>query len=215
MDPIMMDRAAKYGSNAYRFLIKPEDTLLLVINIQEKFLAAMEQDHRQTFLRNNQALIRTAHALDIPIIASEHMPERFGRLASEIDETLGDALRIAKLKFSCWREGRIMAEIKKTSCKTVIVSGMEAHVCVLQSVMDLLVTGHYPIVATDAVCSRFLYHRETAVKAMAQAGAVAYPTEAIVFMLLDTAGTPLFEETLKLLDFRCPPLPASKGIVNE
>jgi nicotinamidase-related amidase len=195
-----MDAMTNEGSNeAYRHLVKPEDTLLLAVNIQEGMYASMERKYRGVFLRNASILIRTARALDIPVIASEQMPERFGRILPEIDSLLGDSPRVRKKSFSCWREGAIRAGIKSQARRTVVVTGLEAHVCVLLSVMDLVSTGYHTLVATDAVCSRRAFCRESALQAMSQAGAAVYPTETIAFMLMDRAGTDMCELAMSLM----------------
>ena len=150
MESSTIERTGKYSSPSYRFLIKTEDTILLAVNIQEDLVAAMEPGSRETFLCNCRILVKTARELDIPVIISEQMPARFGKTRQDILDLAGNATRISKLKFSCWREGRIMSEIRKSGRKTVIVIGVEAHVCVLMSVMDLMVTGHTAVVAVDA-----------------------------------------------------------------
>jgi nicotinamidase-related amidase len=195
-----MDTLQNEGTNrAYCHLVKPEDTLLLVINLQEGLVACMERKYREIFLRNNRILIRTARALDIPVMATEQMPDLFGPILPEIDALLGDSPRIRKKSFSCWREGEIRAGIRNQSRTTVVVTGLEAHVCVLMTVMDLVSTGHHTLVATDAVCSRRAFSRESALNAMGHAGAAAYPTETIAFMLMEKAGTAICEEAMALM----------------
>jgi nicotinamidase-related amidase len=184
---------------AYRHLVKPEDTLLLAINLQEGLTACMERRHREAFLRNNRILIMTARALDIPVIACEQLPERFGRTLPEIDALLGNSPRIRKKSFSCWREGEIRAGIKGLDRRTVVVTGIEAHVCVLMTAMDLVSTGHHTLVASDAVCSRRAPDRESALNAMGHAGAAVYPTETIAFMLMEKADTSLCDEAMALM----------------
>jgi len=198
-----------------RYLLKPEDTILLVINIQERLYAAMDPCNKEMFLKNCCTLIHTAKELDVPIIVAEQQPERFGKTVDEIEQLIDDVPRIEKISFSCWREGQIRAGIKRTSRKSVVIIGFESHVCVLQTVMDLLYIGYYPVVAMDAVCSRFASHRITALNTMAQAGAVIYPTESIVFMLMEKVDAPFYERILSMLNWDIPPHSHPQEAVNE
>ncbi len=203
------------GHGMQRYLLKPEDTLLLVLNVQERLFDAMEPCFRDMFLKNSCTLIHTARALNIPILVSEQLPSRFGKTVDEVEHHILDAPKIEKVSFSCWREGQIRAGIKKTLRKTVVVIGIEAHVCVLQTVMDLLNIGYHAVVASDAVCSRFAGHRLTAIDTMSQAGAVIYPAESIVFMLMDKIDAPFYEETLSMLNWDIPAGSGKKEAVNE
>ena len=205
MNPSVARHDTPDRGDKHRFLFHAEDSLLLVTGIQERICAAAEPEYRETCLKNSYILTRSAMSLHLPIIVSEQLPERMGKTIETFDSLLTDQPRIEKLMFSCWREGEIRAAIKGQSCKTVIIAGLEAHVCILQTVMDLLCNGYHPVVAMDAVCSRSAYHRQAALEAMAQAGAVLYPTESIVFMLMNTADTPLFDSTLDLLGWDIPP----------
>jgi len=202
------------GHGMQKYLLKQEDTILLVLNVQERLFEAMEPCYRDVFLKNTSILIHTAKALDIPILVSEQLPARFGRTVDEIEHMIQDLPRLQKLSFSCWREGQIRAGIKKTMRKTVVVTGIEAHVCVLQTVMDLLHIGYHAVVAPDAVCSRFANHRITAINTMNQAGAVIYPAESIVFMLMDKTDAPFYEDTLSLLNWDIPSGSCKKEAVN-
>jgi len=184
----------KEGGSMSKYIFEPQETLLLVIDIQERLHQAMEEGFKSAYVRNSNILIRTAQAFDMPVIVSEQYPRGLGKTIPEIEAALGPNPRLEKLHFSCWREQAIRAAIEITGRKSVIVIGIETHVCVLQTVMDLLEAGYRPIVATDAVCSRSPSDRTTAIEAMSAAGAVAYSTESIAFMLLEKAGTPEFKQ---------------------
>jgi len=181
-----------------RFQFKPQEALLLVIDIQERLHQAMEEARRSAYVKNSGILIKTAQALCMPIVVSEQYPRGLGSTIPEIDALLGQASKYEKLAFSCWGEAPIRAAIEDSGRAAVIVIGIEAHVCVLQTVMDLIAAGYNAVVATDAVCSRNASDRVTAVQAMAEAGAVAYSTESIAFMLLQRAGTPEFKQVSPL-----------------
>lgn len=177
-----------------KFSINADDALLLVIDIQERLHKAMEAGLQAEYVKNSRILIETAKAFKMPIIVSEQYPRGLGATIPEIETALGGAPKIEKLYFSCWREEPIRGAIAQTGRTSVIVCGIETHVCVLQSVLDLLAAGYRTVLATDAVCSRRASDRQTAVAAMSAAGAVAYSTESIAFMLLEKAGTPVFKE---------------------
>jgi len=177
-----------------RFQFKPQETLLLVIDIQERLHQAMEEACRTAYIKNSGILIKTAQAFGMPIVVSEQYPRGLGATIPEIKSLLGDAGVHEKLAFSCWGESPIRAAIENSGRSTVITIGIETHVCVQQTVMDLMAAGLNAVVATDAVCSRNALDRVTAVQAMSVAGAVAYSTESIAFMLLQRAGTPEFKQ---------------------
>ena len=177
-----------------KFQFKPHEALLLVIDIQERLHQAMEEACKTAYIKNSGILIKTAQCFGMPIVVSEQYPRGLGATIPEIKSLLGEAGVHEKLAFSCWGEAPIRAAIEHSGRSTVIVVGIETHVCVLQTVMDLIASGYHAVVATDAVCSRTASDRVTAVQAMAAAGAVTYSTESIAFMLLERAGTPEFRQ---------------------
>jgi len=181
-----------------KFILKHTDALLLVVDIQERLHNVMDPNFKSTYVKNSAILIETAKAFGMPILVSEQYPRGLGKTIPEIDALLKSIPKIEKLFFSCWREAPIKAAIETSDRKTVIVIGIEAHVCVMQTVMDLLQAGYNAVVATDAVCSRFGSDRFTAIGAMIAAGAVVYSTESIVFLLLEKAGTPTFKQLMPL-----------------
>jgi len=179
---------------AKRYLIIPEDCLLLVIDIQDRLYNAMESDFREVFLNNGKILIETMHAFACPVVVTEQYPRGLGATLSDIGALIEGLHKYEKLAFSCCRDDNIASVIDDSGKKTVIVTGIETHVCVLQTVLDLLCRGYKVVVAADAVCSRRDYDRIYALDAMAGAGALVYTTEAIAFMLLERAGTDIFKK---------------------
>lgn len=181
-----------------KFQFKPQESLLLVIDIQERLHQAMEEASKAAYIKNSGILIKTAQTFGMPIVVSEQYPRGLGATIPEIKSLLDGARVHEKLAFSCWGEAPIRSTIENSKRSTVIVLGIETHVCVLQTVMDLMAAGFNAVVATDAVCSRTAADRVTAVAAMAAVGAVAYSTESIAFMLLERAGTPEFKQVSPL-----------------
>jgi nicotinamidase-related amidase len=177
-----------------RFFIRPDNSALLVIDIQERLFAVMEEQLKPALIKNNAILIKTAKAFGMPVIVSEQYPKGLGPTIPEIADLLTDAPKLEKLFFSCFRDEPLKNAIVAADKKNIIVTGIETHVCVLQTVLDLLQIGYNPIVASDAVLSRNASDRVAAIEAMRDAGTVIYPTETISFMLLEKAGTPQFKQ---------------------
>jgi nicotinamidase-related amidase len=177
-----------------RYLLRPEDCALLVVDIQQRLYAAMEEGFRDTFLKNGLILMKSARAFGMPIVVSEQYPKGLGSTISEVAAVLEGVPRHEKLFFSCYRDQAIQARIDELKRKTVIIAGIETHVCVFQTVIDLLMAGYRVVVADDAVCSRRASDRQSALAEMARAGAQVFSTEMIAFMLLEKAGTALFKE---------------------
>ena len=184
--------------NIDKFILNPDDCILGIVDIQDRLYRAMEPEFKNIFVKNAAILIETAKAFAMPIIVSEQYPKGLGKTIPEIDGHLKDIPRFEKLFFSCYRENLIRERIEKQGKASVIVAGIETHVCVLQTVLDLLKDGYNVVVASDAVCSRREMDRHSALDSMAQAGAVIYSTEAIAFMLMEKAGTPRFKQLSSL-----------------
>ena len=177
-----------------KFIIRPEDTMLLVIDIQERLFGVMEEQFKPALIKNNAILIKTAKTFGISVVVSEQYPKGLGSTIPELAELLTDVPKIEKLYFSCFREDPVRKAIVATGKKNIIVTGIETHVCVLQTVLDLLQKDYNPVVASDAVLSRNASDRLAAIEAMRDAGAIIYPTETVAFMLLEKAGTTEFKQ---------------------
>jgi nicotinamidase-related amidase len=181
-----------------KFIISPEDTALLVIDIQKRLFGVMEEQLKPVLIKNNAILIKTAKTFGMSVMASEQYPKGLGSTISEMAELLSDVPKIEKLYFSCFRDEPVRKAIVATGKKNIIVTGIETHVCVLQTVLDLISAGYNSVVASDAVLSRNASDRLAAIEAMRDSGAIIYPTETIAFMLLEKAGTPEFKQLSSL-----------------
>jgi|ADurb_H2B_02_Slu_FD_contig_31_1730075_length_1336_multi_2_in_0_out_0_2 hypothetical protein len=180
------------------FLLHADDCMAMVIDIQEKLFAVMEQSTGAALLRNSRILLETAKTLDIPLIVTEQYPGGLGRTVPEIGGRIRGLPLFEKTFFSCCRDTAIRERIEAIARKTVIVMGIEAHVCVFQTVIDLLMAGYRVVVASDAVCSRRESDRNEALHEMRRAGSLVYSTEMIAFMLLEKAGTLQFKQLAPL-----------------
>jgi nicotinamidase-related amidase len=169
---------------------------LLVIDLQEKLLPAMLDSPEVT--ANASKMIRAAQLLQLPILATEQYPAGLGPTCPPIREAMGEAQMAEKLAFSACVEP-ILKSLHASVVRQVLIVGIEAHVCVQQTVLDLLRHGYLPYVCADAISSRRALDRDTAIERMRQAGAIITTTESAIFELLGQAGTPLFKEILKII----------------
>lgn len=172
---------------------------LAVIDVQERLLAAFPDDRRALVVRNTLIAIDAARILGVPIVASEQYPKGLGPTIPEIRERLGETAPIEKIVFSCGRSPEFRAALDATARRDVILCGVEAHVCVLQTAIDLMNDGYRVYVPADAVTSRRALDWERALALLTQAGAIVGTTEMFVFQLLERAGTDEFKAISKLV----------------
>jgi nicotinamidase-related amidase len=173
-----------------RFLLNPQDTVLLIIDLQDRLMNAMPD--REKVIKNTGLLIAAAQQMGMPVIITEQYPRGLGNTVAEIKNQLGEHGLVEKVSFSaCLPELQQMLQAKGR--KTVVVAGTETHVCVFQTVRDLTIQGYNVHVVRDAVCSRFVENYANGLELMKDAGAVISNTETVIFDLLKMAGTPAFK----------------------
>jgi nicotinamidase-related amidase len=175
-----------------KFMLDKEDAVLLIIDIQERLAVVMKE--REKVVRNNQHLIELAKMINLPIVVTEQYPKGLGRTVPELHAALPGYQPIEKTSFNCCGEPAFLTEIKKLNKKNVIVTGMETHICVLQTTLGLLQDGFMPHVVRDAICSRTKENWNTGLELMRDAGAVITCTETVLFQLLKVAGTEEFKK---------------------
>jgi nicotinamidase-related amidase len=180
------------------FIINRENSALIVIDIQERLFVAMEEKIQNNILKNTGILIETANVYDIPIIVSEQYKKGLGPTMKELAEKINDTEFLEKLHFDCMKDESLKKTIFSTEKNTLIIAGMETHVCVFQTALTLLKSGKNVIIASDAVGSRRKHDWKTALSALSAAGAVICPTETISFMILEKAGTTEFKKLAPL-----------------
>jgi nicotinamidase-related amidase len=177
-----------------------EHTALVVLDVQERLFLAMDADHREEVMRNIKVLTTSARRLRLPILITEQYPKGLGHTLQEVADTLGpDVEPIEKVTFSCCAVGTFHARLEATGARHVILAGIEAHVCVLMSALDLLVRGYAVHVVADAVTSRTQGNWRLAMDQLRQAGAVVTTTETVLFQLLGQADTDDFRELARLI----------------
>jgi len=177
--------------------IKKENTIGVVIDIQSRLYPIIQGNEEIT--RNNRILIRGLQVLNIPIVVTQQYTKGLGETIPEIAEVLGEYEHIEKMAFSCCDEPRFNEDLALASKMYVIVTGIEAHVCVMQTVNDLIGQGYIPVVVEDCIGSRKPNDKQIAVERMRQAGAIITTYESILFELLKYSGTPEFKEISKLV----------------
>jgi nicotinamidase-related amidase len=179
-------------------LIDPARSQLLVVDVQEKLLPIVTDPER--LLRNVRILLDAGRLTGMPATFSEQYPRGLGPTVAELSRDIADADRpIAKTEFSCARSAEFSARLDAAGRDQVIVCGIEAHVCVLQTAMDLRERGREVFVVADAVDSRAEHSRETALRRMAAAGVFVVTTEMVVFEQLGSADNPAFREASRLI----------------
>jgi len=177
--------------------IKASDCLFFVVDIQQKLAPAMTEG--TVALANNVKLLQAAIELDVPYLVSEQYPKGIGHTVDELASLIDKSFVVEKMTFSCLGEDHIRKVISQTGKKQIIVSGMETHVCVLQTVLDLLNAGYQVFVVADSVASRTNANKELGLGRMRQCGAQIVTTEMVLFEWLERAGTAEFKKVLPLI----------------
>lgn len=174
-----------------KFRLDREDTALILVDIQEKLMVAME--YRNKIYRNHQILLALAKQLNIPVIKCEQYPQGLGSTVAEITEFLPDEhFAVQKMVFSAYGP-ELQDILRKINRHTILITGTETHVCVFQTTRDLLEAGYNVHVVRDGVCSRFKENYLSGLQLMENMGAVINNTETITFDMLQRSGTPDFK----------------------
>lgn len=170
---------------------------LVVIDVQGK-LAQLMHD-RQALFKNIRILITAAKILNIPILWTQQCPASLGPTVPEIAQLLADNEQINKAAFSCCGAERFNAKLNELARQQVLLCGIEAHICIHQTAVDLLRKGFDVNVIADAVSSRMLENKQIAISRMAAEGANISSVEMALFELLRTAEHPQFKQITKLI----------------
>jgi nicotinamidase-related amidase len=177
-----------------------EHTTLVLIDVQERLFPAMDSDHREEVMRNLKVLAATTQRLRLPTMVTEQYPKGLGHTLPEMKAALPSGLEpIEKVAFSCWRVEPFRSRLTASGARQVLLGGIEAHVCVLMSALDLLAAGYGVHVVADAVTSRTQANWRLAMDYLRQAGAVVTTTETALFQLLGQADSDNFRELARLI----------------
>ena len=178
-------------------MLESNNTVLIVIDVQDKLSRVMHE--KQSLFENLQKLIKGAQILGIPIILTEQNPDGLGLTVPEVAHLFPNIQPIPKLSFSCCGDERFMEELKARNRRQVLVAGIEAHVCVYQTAIDLLSLGYEVQVVTDTVSSRTVENKEIGLEKMKSEGAGLTSTETALFELLKVAEGAKFKEILRIV----------------
>ena len=179
-------------------MLKLNNTALLIIDVQERLVPVML--NKEKLLDNLQRLIKGANVLELPVIYTEQVPEKLGPTLPEIAELLnGVSDPVSKSSFSCYGCTPFVEDLKKLGRNQVLVAGIETHVCVYQTAIDLLEQGYEVQLVTDAVSSRTAENRQLAIDRMKEAGAKLTSTEMALFELLRVAEGDRFRQVSRIV----------------
>lgn len=179
-------------------MMSREGCILVVVDVQEKLIDTIDQ--REQTVQNIMALLRVAELFRIPILLTEQ--EKLGKTIAELDRIVPTAPRFQKLVFSCMRDPEFKARLDEIGRKTVLLCGIETHICVMQTALDLLDQGYYVVIPRDATSSHGVVDRDTAVERMRTAGVLITTTETTIYELTEKAGTSEFREILEIVKDR-------------
>lgn len=178
-----------------------DTTAAVIVDIQQRLFPHI--DGHAHLLARVETLVRGLALLEVPVVSTEQYPKGLGHtvpeLATVLDEAGAIGPPIVKTAFSCCDEADFGARIGALGKKTIVLAGIETHVCILQTVLDLLAGGYEPVVVADAVSSRRPYDREIALRRIEREGARLTTVESILFELQRETGTERFKQISKLV----------------
>lgn len=177
--------------------ILAKSTVALVIDIQEKLFPHI--DEYKQLEKNCLILLPGLRELQIPLIVTEQYRKGLGPTLNSIRKIVKNFNPIEKLSFSCCGDQHFLETLKKHGKRNVIICGIESHVCVLQTVIDLVERGYQPVVVEDCVSSRKKSDKDIAIRRMQREGAILTSYESILFELCQVAGTDQFKAISKLV----------------
>jgi nicotinamidase-related amidase len=175
-------------------------TALLVVDMQERLLGAFAEERRAPVVRYASILVDTARTMGMPVIVTEQYAKGLGPTIAEIKDRVGPGVApIEKMVFSCGRSPAFKTALAATGKRDLVICGVETHVCVLQTAMDLAREGYRIHVPADAVTSRRDLDWKLGLELMQKAGAEIGTTEIYAFQLLERAGTDEFKTISRLI----------------
>jgi nicotinamidase-related amidase len=195
----LMSTVAPEVTEAARRPLQADQCALTVVDIQEKLLPPIF--NKETMVRNSQLLIRLAKILSLPVMVTTQYSKGLGATVPEIASLLTDVRTIDKLEFGCFGSDEFRSSLKKLpgNRNTVLLCGMESHICVTQTALGALNDGYLVHVASDAVGSRSEANWKVGLDRMRDAGAVISSTEMMLYELLRCSGTKEFKELLPFI----------------
>lgn len=182
------------------YLCNAEDSVLMIIDMQDRLSAAMSDDELESVQTNSIRLIETAGILNIPLLLTEQYPQGLGPTCAELTDKLPESTtRFDKTGFSCCAADGFSRKLNDIHRNQVILTGQEAHVCVLQTALELLSQGFQVFVVEDAIISRNPAHKSNALQRMQHHGATVTNHESVLFEWLKDASHPDFKKVSGML----------------
>jgi nicotinamidase-related amidase len=178
-------------------ILSRDSTALLLIDVQEKILGVMLEQER--LIENCSKLIRGFKILNIPIFYTEQYPKGLGPTSHLLLKELEGLSAIQKMSFSCSGAGNLFTRLKDNSIKQVVVAGIESHVCVQQTVLDLLANDFQVDVCADAISSRKEPDLKFALERMKNNNAEITTVESVLFELMEVSGTEEFKKVSAII----------------
>ena len=177
--------------------INRENSAGLVIDIQGKLFPHMDQN--EALLKKCTTLIEGLKVLEVPLVITEQYPKGLGATVDDIAALVDEDPLVEKITFSCCDEPAVLQTVPIQNRKTIIICGIEAHVCVMQTVVDFLASGYTAVVVEDCISSRNPEDKRVAIERMRSEGAVITTCESILFELARVAGTAEFKSISRLI----------------
>ncbi len=177
---------------------RPEESLLLIIDYQEKLFPGVDERYRKRILDAVPKLIRAAKILGIPVIHTEQYPKGLGRTIPEISEYL-EGKAIEKSAFSCFGSDEFRDAVVESAARYLIIAGIETHICVNQTAFDAVDMGYTAVLVEDGSGSRKTDDHETAVRKMENNGVLVESSEMIIYEWLESAKNRNFKKILDIV----------------
>ncbi len=175
-----------------------DNTMALIVDFQERLVPVI--DNSDELLRNTEILIKGLKALGIPMLVTQQYTKGIGMTVPVLTEVIGENFTFYdKLTFSCAEDKTILDKITQSGRENIIICGIEAHICVLQTVIDLIEKGYHVILVEDCIGSRRESDRQIGIKRAIMEGAIPTSYESILFELTRVAKTDVFKEISRLI----------------
>jgi nicotinamidase-related amidase len=178
-------------------LISAEGAVLVIIDVQEKLFLRMVE--KEKLAENMVRLIQFADVMKIPIILTEQYPKGLGHTVAPVKKLVPHIAPVEKVEFSCFGSAKFKEALANLEPKTLIITGIEVHICITQTAIEGIQSGYKICVVEDAVSSRNLSDKAAAIERMRQNGATIVTSEMLIYEILRKAGTPEFKKALKLV----------------
>ena len=184
------------GNERHPNLFTRFNSVVLLVDYQERFAPILHDN--ENVIKNIKTLLAGANIYNLPIIVSEQVPEKLGPTIKDFSEYLKSAFLFSKKTMSCCGENAFLQELKNKNIHQVAVCGIEAHVCVLQTSLDLINNGFQVHLVTDAITTRVSYNKNIAIEKIKSAGGIISSVETLLFEIAYESGTEEFKKLQQL-----------------